>query len=198
MYASWQAVAHVVSHDVAGDIVECGVWRGGSAMLMGLALRDMGATRQMYLYDTFEGMSDPSDRDIGPGGRRVADAWAATKENIDDPLLCYASLAEVQANLRSVGLEGAVTYVQGKVEDTLPARAPSSISVLRLDTDWYESTLHELRTLWPLLSHGGVLLIDDYGYWKGAREAVDEFFSTRDDAPLLARTDGTGRLGIKR
>jgi hypothetical protein len=89
-----------------------------------------------------------------------------------------------------------VTMVRGKVEDTIPGDVPPSIAILRLDTDWYESTIHELEHLYPRLSPGGVLIIDDYGYYTGARQAVDEYFA---DTPVyLARLDYTGRVAIKR
>src|SRR5690606_24776929 len=88
-------------------------------------------------------------------------------------------------------------FVEGKVEDTIPATVPDRISLLRLDTDWYESTRHELEHLWPLLQPGGVLIIDDYGHFEGARKAVDEYFLDRSDAPLLNRIDYTGRIAIK-
>ena len=83
------------------------------------------------------------------------------------------------------------------MEETIPGRAPERIALLRLDTDWYESTRHELEHLWERLEPGGVLIIDDYGHWAGAREAVDEFFAKRSDAPLLTRVDYTGRIGVK-
>ncbi len=89
-------------------------------------------------------------------------------------------------------------FVKGKVEETIPGDLPGKIALLRLDTDWYESTRHELEHLWPLLVPGGVLIIDDYGHWAGARRAVDEFFADRVDAPLLNRVDYTARVGVKR
>jgi hypothetical protein len=87
--------------------------------------------------------------------------------------------------------------VQGKVEDTLPGAAPARIALLRLDTDWYESTRHELVHLYPRLVPNGVLIIDDYGDWVGAKEAVDEYFAAQPFQPFLSRMDHTGRLAIK-
>jgi hypothetical protein len=83
------------------------------------------------------------------------------------------------------------------VERTVPAAAPPALALLRLDTDWYESTRHELEHLYPRLSAGGVLIIDDYGHWKGSRRATDEFIAATPDFGLLSRIDGTGRLAIK-
>jgi hypothetical protein len=88
-------------------------------------------------------------------------------------------------------------FVQGMVEDTLPEKAPEQIALLRLDTDWYESTRHELIHLFPRLSRGGVLIIDDYGDWEGARKAVDEYIAQHNVAILLNRIDHTGRIGVK-
>ena len=83
------------------------------------------------------------------------------------------------------------------MEDTLPEQAPSRIALLRLDTDWYESTRHELIHLYPRLSQGGVLIVDDYGHWDGCRLAVDEYFATEADPVLLTRIDYTGRICVK-
>ena len=88
-------------------------------------------------------------------------------------------------------------FVQGKVEDTIPEQAPQSIALLRLDTDWYESTRHELEHLFPRLSPGGILIIDDYGDWQGARKATDEFVAKHAPGFFLSRIDDTGRLAIK-
>lgn len=82
------------------------------------------------------------------------------------------------------------------VEDTVPADAPDTISILRLDTDWYTSTRHELTHLYPRLSSGGVLIIDDYGYWQGSRTAVEEFLAETGARLLLTRISA-GRLAVK-
>jgi hypothetical protein len=93
--------------------------------------------------------------------------------------------------------EGRVQFIKGRVEDTIPHRAPERISLLRLDTDWYESTRHELEHLYPRLVPGGVIVIDDYGCWQGARDATDEFISRHNITLLLNRMDYTGRIGVK-
>jgi hypothetical protein len=196
MYALWQAVGHVERHAVAGDVVECGVWRGGSSMLAALALADR--SRALWLYDTFAGMSEPTEHDVAPDGARMVDEWDRHRGRADDPVFAFGALDEVRANMAATGYPPErVRFVAGKVEDTIPAQAPERIALLRLDTDWYASTRHELEHLWDRLSPGGVLIVDDYGHWAGAREAVDEFFAGRSDAPLLARVDYTGRIGVK-
>jgi O-methyltransferase len=199
MYALWSAVRHIHARAIEGSFVECGVWRGGSSMLAALTLLQVGDTdRSLHLFDTFAGMSTPTDVDVSTHGLRAVDAWDTIYGDTDDLVFAYASLEEVRRNLASTGYpDERVAYVQGKVEDTIPAHAPERIALLRLDTDWYESTRHELEHLWARLVPGGVLIIDDYGYWVGARKAVDEFFAGRSDAPLLVRVDATGRVAVK-
>jgi O-methyltransferase len=186
-----EAVRCVVANRVPGAIVECGVWRGGSMMAAALTLLELGErTRELVLYDTFEGMSAPGSRDVDLWGRR-AEATAP-----------HGSLTvreeEVAENVRSTGYPAdRIRLVKGKVEETVPAQAPETIALLRLDTDWYESTRHELHHLWPRLSSGGVLVIDDYGAWQGARKAVDEFIAVASPRPLFVRLDQTGRCCLK-
>ncbi|MFL6664291.1 MAG: TylF/MycF/NovP-related O-methyltransferase [Rhizobacter sp.] len=191
------AVDHVVKHRIAGDIVECGVWRGGSMMAAALALMARGdTTRELWLYDTFEGMSEPTEDDRGVTGESAKAQLERTAR--DEPLWAVASLEDVQANLESTGYpRERIHCVRGKVEDTIPATLPARIALLRLDTDWYESTRHELAHLYPRLARHGVLIIDDYGHWQGARKAVDEFFATSAEPVFLHRVDYTARLVVK-
>jgi len=197
MYALYQAVRHVHAAETPGDVVECGVWRGGSSMLAALALDSLGdRERCIWLYDTFEGMPPPAGVDRTLSGEHAADLMKRA-DAAGEHTRAAAAVGEVRANLAGTGFPAdRLRFVEGKVEDTIPGTAPDAISVLRLDTDWYESTRHELEHLWPRLSPGGVLIVDDYGHWEGARRAVDEFFSTA--APvLLQRIDYTGRLALK-
>lgn len=191
------AVDHVVSNRIPGDIVECGVWRGGSMMAVALALMARGDTsRELYLYDTFEGMSEPTDADRAIGGEAARDQLERTSR--DHPLWAVAGLEDVQANLRSTGYPWErIHFVQGKVEDTIPATVPGAVALLRLDTDWYESTRHELQHLYPRLARHGVLIVDDYGHWQGARQAVDEYFAGSPAPVFLHRVDYTARLVVK-
>lgn len=195
--ATVQSVAHVARHGVPGDIVECGVWRGGSMVSVATMLRALGDTsRRLFLYDTFEGMTEPTERDKtlqGISAKSILDL-----DQRGTGYWCYASLEDVQQNLASTGYpREKLEFVVGPVEQTIPARIPERIALLRLDTDWYESTRHELEHLYPRLSPGGIMIIDDYGHWQGARAAVDEFL-TRTTTPLfLHRIDYTGRLLIK-
>jgi hypothetical protein len=195
-----QAVRHVVKHGIPGAFVECGVWRGGSMMLDAQTLKQCGdESRQLYLYDTFEGMPPPKEMDKDYGNRPAAirlDEDAHAKEA--SVVWAIASLEEVKQHMSGLAYPiDRIHYVVGKVEATIPSIMPQCISLLRLDTDWYESTAHELRHLYPLVSPGGVVIIDDYGYWQGARQAVDEFLASSGDRILLHRIDDTGRAFVK-
>jgi hypothetical protein len=187
------ATEHVIRAGVEGAIVECGVWRGGSMMAVALTLARVGASdRELHLFDTFEGMTQPTDADRDHTGTPVMPTWL--RERAADP--CEVPLDQVREALLGTGYDPArLHFVKGPVEETLPGAAPERIALLRLDTDWYESTRHELVHLYPRLAPGGVLIIDDYGHFEGARRATDEYFA---DAPLLlARIDYTGRLAVK-
>jgi O-methyltransferase len=198
------AVSYCVQRGLSGAFAECGVWRGGSVLAMILKLQDLGTTdRDIYLYDTFEGMTEPSERDTSrysppamrtwaedaATGKRAWSHWFSPEifnENVVRDLLLTTGYPESRIHL-----------VKGPVEQTLPSQAPAELSLLRLDTDWYDSTRHELLHLYPRLSVGGVLIIDDYGHWEGCRQAVDEYFSEAAAPVLLNRIDYTGRIGVK-
>lgn len=192
-----EAVRHVCRHRIAGDLVECGVWRGGSMMAAALSLLELGERRTLHLFDTFEGMTPPTAIDRDLSGTAAARLLAAEDRRTGGNW-CWSPLEEVQANLRSTGYpEDLVRFVPGRVEETIPAQAPRDIALLRLDTDWYESTRHEMEQLFPRLARGGVLIIDDYGHWQGARRAVDEYLAATGTRLFLSRIDYTCRLAIK-
>jgi O-methyltransferase len=197
MYALYKAVEYVVNSGLQGDFIECGVWRGGSSMLIALTLLKMGQThRKIYLYDTFEGMTEPTKDDISKK-ENAQEIWRkCQRENHND--WCFSAISDVRRNMLSTGYpENNIFLIKGKVEDTIPSTIPSNVALLRLDTDFYGSTKHEMIHLYPLLVQKGVLIIDDYGYWAGARKAVDEYFVSNNIHILLDRIDGTGRIGIK-
>jgi hypothetical protein len=199
IYALCDAVRYVSINAVPGDIVECGVWRGGCMMAAARTLLELGdTTRTLYLFDTFDGMTKPGDRDVAFDGIPATVALRQSKKEDANSVWCYAPLGEVQEAIRTVGYPiDRIRFVRGRVEETLPLQAPDRVALLRLDTDWYESTRHELVHLFPRLSPGGVLIIDDYGHWKGARQAVDEYLRDNKVPLLLNRTDYTGRIGVK-
>jgi O-methyltransferase len=191
------AVRYLCQNRIAGDFVECGVWRGGSSMAMAMTLLQEGSRdRHLYLFDTFEGMTEPQDVD-----RRAKDGLAARLEMEQDvsrsgEVWAVAGLDDVQQNMARTGYPPQqLHFIKGPVESTIPAHSPPGpIALLRLDTDWYESTRHELIHLFPRLVPGGVLIIDDYGHWEGARKAVDEYFAALPSRYFFARTDYSGRL----
>lgn len=200
MYSLYCSVLYVLDNNIPGAFVECGVWRGGSSMLMAFLLKKRNVTdRRIYLYDTFEGMSAPTGMDKDHKGAGAAELLNRNEKTKEDLIWCLADLADVQNNFRLTGLPGEqVAYVKGKVEETIPSQAPGEpIALLRLDTDWYESTRHELIHLYPKLQPGGVLIIDDYGHWEGCRKAVDEYFTQNGIRIFLNRIDYTGRVAIK-
>jgi len=191
------AVRYVCRHDIAGDVVECGVWRGGSMMAVALTLLELGGRRRLHLFDTFDGMPPPTSHDRDLSGV-AASGLLAAEDRDTGSTWARSPLEDVRGNLLSTGYPAElVHFVPGLVEETIPTRAPDRIAILRLDTDWYESTRHELEHLYPRLVQGGVLIIDDYGHWQGARRAVDEYLATTNARVLLSRIDYTGRLAIK-
>ncbi len=199
LYAVYQSVDYILKNNIPGDFVECGVWKGGCAMMMAHALKKYNCyDRKIYLYDTFEGMTEPGEKDISYAKHPAHKKYNESLHQESGTNWCRSELDEVLHNLQRTGypIENFIC-VKGKVEDTIPGDMPEKIALLRLDTDWYESTLHELQYLYPRLSEKGVLIIDDYGHWLGCREAVDEYFKANDIKMLLTRTDYTGRLGIK-
>ncbi len=198
------ALDYLEAARVEGAFVECGVWRGGSSMAAALRMLDAAMNaRELWLYDTFEGMTDPTEEDIrARDGLKAAEkfdaARAARPEDRADWFWAEASLEDVRANLASTGYpDELVRLIKGPVETTIPGTVPERIALLRLDTDWYESTRHELEHLFPLLQPGGVLILDDYHYWRGSRKAVDEYFRDRGMAPLFSRIGTNGAVVAK-
>lgn len=189
-----EAVNYIALRDLSGAFVECGVYRGGSAVTMALSLLRRGLTdRDLFLFDTFSGMPMPSEHDRDARGTSALDAMRS-----DESVYCRCSLEDVKRNMAATNYpRNRVHYVKGMVESSLPDSAPSEIALLRLDTDWYESTKHELIHLYPRLIPGGILIIDDYGHWQGARKAVDEYFQNVRPVPFLSRIDYTGRIAVK-
>jgi hypothetical protein len=197
-YALFQAVRYVTANRIGGAIAECGVWRGGSMMLAALALKHFGDLgREFYLYDTYEGMTRPEDVDVDFDGTPMKPAWIEAQRA--GKAIGYGGAVEtVRSYIKTTGYPmEKMHFVAGDVLETIPKTLPDAIAILRLDTDWYKSTLHELTHLYDLLSPGGVLIIDDYGWCRGARQATDEFFAGRDFKPLMQRLNQGARLIIK-
>jgi hypothetical protein len=197
-----EAVEYVSKHNIAGDIVECGVWKGGSSAAAAKSLMNLNQTnRTLWMYDTYDGMSAPSENDVDLRGQCADELMAndpAANAESPESIWCRCSLETVQQTMSQTGYpQENIRYVKGKVEETLAEASPDKISILRLDTDWYESTRCELEILFPKLVVGGVLIVDDYGHWQGCRKAVDEYFARHGVKMFLQRIDYTGRVGIK-
>ena len=199
LWALISAVRYLERLGIEGDFVECGVWRGGSVMAMTHTLIDVGNTdRRIWLYDTYEGMTAPTDLDVAEDSGMAAQSLLASTPVADgDNIWCVASLEDVVTNVLGTGYPRAnLEFVRGPVEQTLDVQVPDTIALLRLDTDWYESTHASLTHLYSKLVPGGVCILDDYGHWQGARTAVDRFFEESNVRPLMP-IDFSGRIFIK-
>jgi len=199
IHALMQAVKYVVNNNIPGTIVECGVWRGGSIMAAIKTLQSLGnSDKEFYLFDTFEGMTKPTNLDIDFQGRKASEELQHSSKDDQKSIWARVPMEQVQSSVYSTGYDvDKIHFVKGKVEETLPDKAPNTISLLRLDTDWYESTKHELIHLFPKLSRGGIIIIDDYGHFEGAKKAVDDYFSENKTPIFLNRIDESGIIGVK-
>lgn len=198
LWALLHSVRYLEANEISGDFVECGVWKGGSSFLMAKALQMLGSDRNLWLFDTFDGMVEPTEKDIALDGssakvlmerdkdrKKTSDIWAIAPES------------EVRDNMARSGYPlKQINFVRGDVKDTLQSETLRSVALARLDTDWYESTKHELAMIMPRMVSGGVVIVDDYGHFSGSRQAVDEWLREAKLHPLLNRIDYTGRVWI--
>jgi len=194
------SVNYIIKNKIEGDIVECGVWRGGSIMAIAKMLVGLkNNSKEIYLLDTFEGMAKPSEVDIDIRGNSMLEQFEKMKITEDSSNWMRTSLLEVKKAVYSTGYDKEkFHFIKGKVEDTLPKNAPEKISLLRLDTDWYKSTKHEMINLFPRLSKDGIIIIDDYGSHLGSKKAVDEYLSENNILLFLSRLGAAGpRVGVK-
>lgn len=196
--AAADAVKYISKYNIEGAIVECGVWRGGSMMAIAETLMALHSfDRELFLFDTYEGMPPPGKVDQDWRGNFASDLMSS-QDKLTSNVWAVADLHDVKENMKSTGYPmDNITLVKGRVEDTIPEYAPNDIAILRLDTDWYESTYHELVNLYPRVVGGGVVIIDDYGHWNGCKKAVDEYIEKNNCRILLNRIDYTGRVFIK-
>lgn len=201
-WSTLMACKYVIECGIPGDFVECGVWRGGQALIAAYVFKNYGnEKRGVRLFDTFAGMTKPDEIDYKNFSEKndVIDTFNKNQRRNHNEW-CYASLSEVKSYFSELNLlDSNIIFVEGDVLNTLsqPTNLPPMISVLRLDTDWYETTRLELETLYPNLENNGVLIIDDYGSWQGAKKAVDEYFLTHKPRPYFQVIDYTARCGIK-
>jgi O-methyltransferase len=193
------SIKYIIGNQIEGAFVECGVWKGGSILVMLKVLHDLHQVdRNIFLFDTFEGMTEPTDVDIDPKGVKAKDRLS-NEDKTKSWIWAKSLIDEVKGNLSVIPYpQNQLHFIQGKVEDTLTNYKPINIALLRLDTDWYESTKVELVELYDLVVPNGIIIIDDYGHWAGCKKAVDEFLDSRKEKVLLQRIDYTGRLIIKK
>jgi len=195
------SVNYIIKNKIEGDIVECGVWRGGSIMAIAKMLIDLkNKSKEIYLFDTFEGMTKPiGEIDIDISGISMLEQFEKMKITEESSNWMRSSLLEVKEAVYSTGYDKEkFHFIKGKVEDTLPKKSPEKISLLRLDTDWYKSTKHEMINLFPKISKGGIIIIDDYGSHLGSKKAVDEYLSENNILLFLSRIGAGGtRVGVK-
>lgn len=184
-----KAVEYIEKNNIKGCIIEIGVWKGGSILSMMLASQlYSNVPREFHLYDTFEGMTLSSEAD-----KDINNISAQHLINQNPFLKCISGLEEVQNNIRRHCQIKAEYHVGDILKNKF---VPNQIAILRLDTDWYESTKYELDTFYDSVSPGGVILIDDYGHWQGCKKAVDEFLEKHPEITLYT-TDYTGRYFYK-
>jgi len=194
MAALYDSLEYIRANNIQGDFVECGVWKGGNILgiMEYLAFHKM-TDRKVFLYDTFEGMTPPEDIDKDHNGRKA--------ESILQDVMCISPIDEVREIIgRSSFPLANVTFVVGDVCITLNNANnlhKNNLALLRLDTDWYASTKKEMEVLYPKLNFGGVLIVDDYGHWKGSKTAVDEYFEGQGISPRIEQIDYTGIKIIK-
>lgn len=201
-YALYKSVRYVVESEIPGAFVECGAWRGGSAMIVALTLVRLGSmAREIYIFDTFDGMTAPSEKDVDLHGNSAAKLLDETADDRKKALIwAVCGLPDVQANMAKTAYPPErIRYIEGDVRLTAACTLTGPIALLRLDTDFHDSTLAELTHLYPKLVENGVLIIDDYGHWEGAKAAVDEYFGVPGNAarPMLWAADYTGRVGVR-
>ena len=203
LFTTYKAVQYLTRSGIAGDFIECGVYQGKQILMMAHSLLACGVTdRPIYLYDTFSGMTRPTPDDF-KGDSSTFQAtlakWEASQRGDGSNSYKLASLEAVRETVFASGYPAdQFKFVVGDVLQTITGGRHEQIALLRLDNDWYASTRHELELLYESLVVGGVLMIDDYGRWHGARKATDEFFATLGPrAPLLVRTHESERVCIK-
>lgn len=199
-HALWLAVLHILDAELPGAFVECGVWRGGSAVIIALALKQRGIKRPIILFDTFAGMTEAGPEDVDYHGDHADVLLAGGKgERVAELVAARAPLEHVREVMAATGYDQRfVRMVAGDVRVTLPQTQTLRIALLHLDTDFYDSTHASLVQLYPRVVEGGLVIVDDYGHWRGARRAVDNYFAEAGmKRPMLWPIDYTGRAFAK-
>jgi hypothetical protein len=180
----YTVIDYIINAKIEGALVECGVQSGKIEKIWINKLKELNVfPKEIYMYDTFTGLTEPGPKDVGiynglDTPEAVYKEWA--KHNVYEVnTMCYCPLSKVMNDLYETGYpRDKLHFIKGDVRKTLlhDYNIPEKIAVLRLDTDWYDSSKIELETMFKYLVPGGVLILDDYGYWKGQKDATDEFF----------------------
>jgi O-methyltransferase len=171
---------YIRRNNIHGDFVECGVWKGGIILgIMEYLYYHNMMDRRVWLYDTFNGLTEPTEEDYEINGSHISTRrqWEQQRVNETTNQWCLSTLDEVKNNLSKSNFpKENVVYVVGDICETLKLQQniPNEICLLRLDTDWYESTKMEMDVLYPKVVCNGVVIVDDYNYWNGSRKAIDE------------------------
>jgi len=199
LYATALACRYIVNMEIEGDFVECGVYRGGHSIIAAEIFKRFGANKKVFLFDKFRGMTEPGEKDFQLYSETPALLKYKANKKQDHVSWAYSSLGEVRNNFHKLKLaDSNVIFIEGDVLQTIPSNMKlfKSISFLRLDTDWFDSTKIELDFFYPILSKSGVIVVDDYGSWEGSKRATDEYFYGK-NRPFFSLIDGGARLGIK-
>lgn len=211
-YYSYLAANYVGNNNIEGSIVECGVYRGGLTMIMAETIEKYSNNnfdREYYLLDTFLGMPEPSKEDfkmsltlnnsVNDVIKHTKDKYLSSLNDVGKSNWCLGEIEEVKKTINKSGIDiNKFFLIEGMVEKTLQNNTIPDIAILRLDTDFYSSTIAELKILYPKLVKGGVLIIDDYGVWNGATKATHEYFNFfKDDFPLLIPLPKNGAILVK-
>ena len=198
----YHSMKYIYSNNIKGDLVECGVFKGGSSMMIGYCMKKFQKSnsnkKKLWMYDTFEGMTDPEDYDINILNQKAKMTLNHIKKikNKND-MWAYSPLDTVRTNIKKTKLnQTQYCFVQGPVETTLKKLKPKKIALLRLDTDFYSSTKAELDNLYELVEKNGIIIIDDYGHWRGCKKAVDNFFKDKKNF-FFNYIDYSAIIGIK-
>ena len=211
-YYSFLAANYIGNNNIKGCVVECGVYRGGLSMIMAEAIEkhsNNNFNRKYYLLDTFLGMPKPSTQDykinltinhgVKDAIQHTKNKYLASLEDVDRSSWCLGEIEEVRKNINKSGIDiEKFILIKGMVEQTLRNNKIPDIAILRLDTDFYSSTITELKILYPKLVKGGVLIIDDYNVWNGATKATHEYFNFfKNNFPLLIPLSPNGAIAVK-
>lgn len=202
MYDLVKTVEHIVKSNLVGDMVECGVYMGGSCRLIMDTLNYLNDKRTVWMYDTYNGVPFPGDTDMyhwEEHSNKNMQEWFIDHGHFDDGVgttWCYSSLDDVKENISSVNYQGNVEFIKGKVEDTIPEIGPNNISLLRIDVDLAEPTRHILDHFYNRVSEKGHVIFDDYGFNPTLRTYVDNFISNNGN-PFMYRINRTVQHLVK-